>query len=144
MSDIALATQRLGQSRMRLQQTLREQTRLAAAEDLQFTSAASLAWVAGLHKMPGLDAVLRALQSWWAQHPLHATSSAAWDRANTALRPLLRRHPTALLAGAVAIGGLVALSRPWRWAFKPALLTTLLPHLVSSILAAHPPPAPET
>jgi len=52
---------------------------------------------------------------------------------NDALKPIAQRHPWALVGGAMALGGLVVWSRPWRgsgsslWAglLPPLLLATL-------------------
>ncbi|MDZ7919173.1 hypothetical protein [Rhodoferax sp.] len=73
---------------------------------------------------------------WWEHHPLHATGALANGLAQTLLRPLAQRHPLALAAGAAAVGAMLALSRPWRWAFKPTLLNAMGPALLSSLLAS--------
>lgn len=72
------------------------------------------------------------------QRALHGASPAAPDArggavingVNEALRPAARRHPLGLVAGAVLVGGLLAWSRPWRWAFRPGLLNGLCRQLV--------------
>jgi hypothetical protein len=71
--------------------------------------------------MPGTGDLLDALGAWWE----HAT-----------LRPLAQRHPVALVAGALVAGAILAWSRPWRWLFRPTVIHTLGPALLTSILAS--------
>lgn len=142
MSRIAEAAQRLAQSRASLKNALRVQSSPSTAGDSPFNSATTLAWMAVLHKVPGVDVLIQAVQAWWLQQPLQPATSASWDALKVALPPLARRHPAALLAAAAALGGLIAVTRPWRWAIKPALLVALLPQLLSAILAARAQPPP--
>jgi hypothetical protein len=57
-----------------------------------------------------------------------------WKEAS--LRPLAQRHPLALVTGALVAGALLAWVRPWRWLFRPALVTTFGPALLTSVLAS--------
>jgi len=82
--------------------------------------------------------VLDALKDWWAAHPLHVAGVVASDAAKTLIGPLAQRHPIALVAGALVLGGLVIWAKPWRGILKPALLAGLLPQLLSKAMAVVP------
>jgi hypothetical protein len=49
---------------------------------------------------------------------------------------LVQRHPLALAALAMVLGGLFVRSRPWRWLREPGLLTALLPQLAAALAGA--------
>ncbi len=82
--------------------------------------------------------MLDALQDWWAAHPLHVAGVVAADAAKTLIRPIAQRHPIALLAGALLLGGVLVWAKPWRGILKPALLAGLLPQLLSKAMAVVP------
>ena len=63
-------------------------------------------------------------------NPLRIAGSLAADAVQSAVQPMARRHPLGLVLGAAVAGGMVAWSRPWRWALTPALIATVLPQLV--------------
>jgi hypothetical protein len=143
MSTVTEASLRLVQSRARLQHAIRDQVRAHTSDTSPLVAATALAWMGSLSRIPGMDLLLKSVQTWWAQHPLRQPTAIAWDAAKAAAQPLVQRHPAVLVAGAVALGGLLAWSRPWRWAFKPALLAALLPHIITSLLALRvTPPVP--
>ncbi|MBC7918348.1 MAG: hypothetical protein H7Y28_11135 [Rhodoferax sp.] len=71
--------------------------------------------------LPGTGDVMNALADWWKE---------------ASLRPLAQKHPIALVAGALVAGALLTWIRPWRWLFRPPLLTTLGPALLTSVLAS--------
>jgi hypothetical protein len=55
---------------------------------------------------------------------------------------LAHDHPWALVSVVAAAGGLLAATRPWRWAFRPAFATGLLSQLAWRALSARrDPPA---
>lgn len=84
----------------------------------------------------GADFAAEALRGWWGRHPLRVGGDAALGVANVLLRPLAQRHPLGLVAGAVLVGGLLAWSRPWRWAVRPGgLATSLCQQLVHEAVA---------
>ena len=145
MTQLTDAAQRLAQSRARIRHGLRAQSATTARDESPFNSAAALAWMAVLHKVPGVDVLRQAAQAWWMQQPVQPAAAASWEALKVALPPMARRHPAALLATAAALGGLIAITRPWRWAFKPALWVALLPQLLGAIVAtrAQPPPTPQ-
>ena len=86
--------------------------------------------------VPGAGLALDAVAQWLDGHPLKASGNFAEGVANELLRPLAKRHPLALVAGAVAVGALLVWSRPWRWALKPHLLKTWGPAVLSSAIAS--------
>jgi hypothetical protein len=143
MSSMTEASRRLEQSRTGIRRALRDQGGSAKSPTDYFNQTALLGWMAGVREMPGADVMIQALQTWWKQHPLRATSASVWNIAKTAIQPVAQRHPAALMAAAVAVGAVVAVTRPWRWLFQPAMLAAVMPHIVNSILAprATPPPA---
>ena len=85
-----------------------------------------------------ISPVLDAVQHWWAAHPLRVAGVVASDAANTLIGPLAQRHPIALVAGALVLGGLLIWAKPWRGILKPALLAGLLPQLLSKAMAVVP------
>jgi hypothetical protein len=66
-----------------------------------------------------------------------AVSTLAGVGVRALLLPAAKSHPLVLVGGAVAIGALVAWSRPWRLAAQPALLATLLP-LLTQVISTRP------
>jgi len=71
--------------------------------------------------LPGTGDIMDALGTWWNQAPL---------------RPLAQRHPVALVTGALLAGAVLAWTRPWRWLFRPTLLSTVGPALLTSLLTS--------
>ena len=123
----------------------RERLRVAIAHNAAPGASSTAAPGAGLlgilkTALPGasvlIDTLGPSLKQWWARHPLHTSSQLASGVAQTVLRPIAQRYPMALVAGAVVLGAALAWSRPWRWAFRPHLLSTLGPALLSSVLAS--------
>lgn len=143
MSNITEASQRLVQSRAGLRRALRAQSGSSKSPADYLTQTALIGWMSGVREMPGADVIIQAVKTWWMQHPLRTTGTMAWEAAKAALQPVAQRHPAALMAAAVAVGAVVAITRPWRWFFKSALLAAVLPHLINSILAPRAPPPPE-
>ncbi|MBT9524459.1 MAG: hypothetical protein IV105_04305 [Rhizobacter sp.] len=111
------AAQRLAASRERMRVSMTRQP--AAAAD-------------------GTGPVLDALKDWWAAHPLHVAGVVAADAAKTLIGPVAQRHPIALVAGALLLGGALVWAKPWRGILKPALLAGLLPQLLSKAMAVVP------
>jgi hypothetical protein len=75
-----------------------------------------------LKSLPWLDMGRNMARRWWQRHPLHA----AGQLAHPLLQGYASRHPAKLLAGAAAVGSLLALTRPWRLLSGTALLALLL------------------
>jgi hypothetical protein len=121
------AVQRLAASRERLRVALYE---LSPPPEAAHDSSPSVLMTA-LMAIPGVGLVVDAVRRWWTQHPLHLATLVAGSTARSAMKPMARRNPFALILAAAAIGGLLYWFKPWRGLLKPALLAGLVPHLVS-------------
>jgi hypothetical protein len=133
MSTVLVACDRLAASRERMRQAM--QAAGAAEAARRHAAAPAWEWLQSLESIPGVGVVIKAARTWWAQHPLRIASVAAGQAAQAVLQPLAQRHPLGLVMGAALLGGLVVLTRPWRWMFRPALFAGLLPQLFRSVSA---------
>ena len=70
--------------------------------------------------------LLSAANRMWAQNPWRLLMLSAMQAADVVLKPVAKRNPITLIAGAAAIGAVLALVRPWRLIKKSALLSALL------------------
>lgn len=129
--------ERLTLSRERLRQAMGRSSGRgeAGSADGKHSSAHGIVEMLKL-SMPNAGLVIDAIAQWWAGHPLQSKGNMAEGIADELLRPLAKRNPIALVAGAVAVGALVAWMRPWRWALKPNVLHTWGPALLSSAIAS--------
>ena len=91
-----------------------------------------------IKEMPGAAVVIDAVQAWWAQHPLRTVSRVAAEGARRFAAPIAERNPMTLVFGAVLVGAILALFKPWRWALRPALLAGLLPALLARAMKELP------
>ena len=73
-----------------------------------------------------------------APSPLHLAASVARDQLHEAVQPIAERHPLSLVAGAAVAGAMLVLGRPWRWLLTPAILGSVMPHLVSGAVNRAP------
>jgi hypothetical protein len=129
-----LALQRLAISRERMRAHLHE----VSSPDRGEGEGRSHPVLDALMSIPGADIVVEAVRGWWSQHPLHLATLVAADATRTFVRPFARRNPFVLVAGAVAVGGLIFWLKPWRGFLRPALLAGLLPQLISRAVAHVP------
>ena len=127
------ACERIEFSRARLRAAMSPPPAPAAGSESPTSS-----WVQRLKQLPIVSLVVDSFNAWWAGHPLHAAGEVAAQASSAVIRPVARRHPFTLVLVAGAIGALLAWSRPWRWAFRPALLAGLAPQFVSRVVANLP------
>lgn len=86
----------------------------------------------------GTHVVLDALRLWWQQYPLRAVGERAADLIRSVVAPVAQAHPLGLVLGALAVGGLLVLVKPWRWISLPAMVASVLPQILPKILAEMP------
>ncbi len=134
-------TARLARSREQLRQALSGSSTAATDGEDRHAGSTTTTWLDTLQAIPGASVVVEAVGNWWAKHPLRVTVTVAATAATAVVKPIAQRHPLGLVSGAFVLGGLFALSRPWRWrwAVQPALFAGLAQHL---LLAASKPPRP--
>ena len=129
------ATERLENSRALLRQAMQGKTKSHPATG---TRPSAPEWVAHLKSIPVVTVLVEAITSWWMQHPLRVASQLAVETTRAVVQPLARRNPVGLALGALALGALVAWTRPWRWVLKPALFAGLSSQLLSRGIANLP------
>lgn len=129
------AVERLALSRERLRLAM---TQATGKPDHGTGTNTPVAGLLGLLKtaLPNASLLIDALSQWWTHYAAQGPGQTAAGVADNILKPLAKRYPLLVVVGAVAVGGLLAWSRPWRWAFKPPLLAVWGPALVSGVMAS--------
>jgi hypothetical protein len=125
---------RLARSREQLRLSLQGTSAAAGVGAERHADAAAASWLETLSAIPGAGLLVEAAGNWWARHPLRAAAIVAAGATTAVVTPIAQRHPLGLVAGALVFGGLLAWSRPWRWAVKPALFAGLAPQLLLAAL----------
>lgn len=129
------AVERLEVSRARLRHAMQPPAALAGNDE---PATGALAWLERIKQQPVIAILIDTLQGWWLRHPLRAAVHVASEAGNAVAKPIARQNPIALVALACVAGAVLAWSRPWRWALKPALFAGLMPQLVSRVVANLP------
>jgi hypothetical protein len=129
------AIERLARSRERLRDAMLPSSRKRPAVDRQALREGVGSFAEGLverlRALPGVTILLEAIEDWWARHPLHSAGVVAAEASRRIAAPIAERRPLTLLLGAVLVGALLALLKPWRWLLRPALFAGLLPALLA-------------
>jgi len=73
-----------------------------------------------LQKAPGMTLVLDTAQTWLRGHG--ATKRTIGLASQTALAPLVRSHPGAMIGAAAGVGAVLVLVKPWRFLLRPKVL----------------------
>ena len=134
------AVERLQLSRQRLRMAMRPAPASASSSGPGAGRRAGPlgAWMDSLRANPASRLVLEAVQSWWAQHPLHLAGVVLTDGARSLIQPVAKRHPWALLLTGLVLGAVVIKVKPWRWMAKPAMLAGLVTSMASGVMARLP------
>jgi len=134
------AIERLSLSRERLREAMTPKRRVRSS-GLALTDGIG-AYASGLvdrlRANPGTAVILDAIEEWWAKHPLRTAGVMAAEATSRLAAPVAERRPLTLVFGAVFVGALLALLRPWRWLLRPAVFAGLVPAILLRVMRELP------
>jgi hypothetical protein len=131
------ALARLTLTRERLREAMTPPPRVPGHDDRPGVGGVAAGLLERAKNLPGVELLLSVLESWWARHPLRTVSVVAAEASRKFARPVAERQPFALLFGAMAVGALLVLLRPWRL-MRRALFAGLVPALLFRIVRQLP------
>lgn len=91
-----------------------------------------------VRRLPGANVLSDALRIWWVKHPVNIVGRVGMEATRRYVTPIAERSPGKLILGAVAVGAVLSLLRPWRWVLRPALLAGLVPVIAVRVLKEVP------
>lgn len=91
-----------------------------------------------LRAIPATRVLMDAIGSWWVMQPVGKIVTLGAAATTTLMRPVAQRHPFTLVLSALAFGGVLAWSKPWRWLLRPTPLAHWLPRFAAGVAAQVP------
>ena len=131
------ALARLTLTRERLRHAMAPPAPEAGRDDREGLGGMASGLVDRLKNLPGIDLLMDALDSWWARHPLRTVGVVAAEASRKLAVPVAERQPYALLLGAMGVGALLVLLKPWRL-MRRALFAGLVPALLFRLVRELP------
>lgn len=129
-SDVEIsAAERLARSRERMSFWLADDGGSAHVNGIGGGADGALHATQGVVSVGGI--VGEVVGEWWAEHPLHTGATLALAASRSAIVPLVRQHPVAVLGSAAVVGAALVWARPWRWLLRPALIMGIASQLAA-------------